>query len=123
MTTYIDITGSNIKTGPWIHKVSTKAFTFKTVNGIRFAITENNYYLDTKADKIRYQFMSCAGCSWKHSYVIYMEVRPNVFVYFIQCTEYDLDMRIKQCSDVYHNYDYPNNFEVDAYINQLQRKV
>jgi len=35
MTTYIDITGSNLKTGPWIYKVSTKAFKFKTVAGIR----------------------------------------------------------------------------------------
>ena len=48
---HIDIQWVNIKTGPWIHTVPAKPFTFLTANHVSFAIVERNYYLDTKGNK------------------------------------------------------------------------
>lgn len=119
---HIDIQGMNIHSGPWIHTRPAKQFKFMEVNGVTFAVTENNYYLDTKKDKIRYQFMSCENCSWKHSYAIYMEVYPGIFAYCIGATEYNLTMYLEKYAKIYKDNDYPNNPSIEEWRKQLTRK-
>jgi len=118
---HIDIQGININFGPWIHTRPAKNFTFMEANGVTFAVTENNYYLDTKVNKIRYHFMDTKGASWDHSYAVYMEVYPGIFAYCIQCTEFDLTNRLNQFAAIYHKNDYANNPAVDEWRKGLKR--
>ena len=119
---HIDIQGNNIKTGPWIHTRPAKNFNFITVNGVEFAVTENNYYLDTKKDKIRSQFMKCDNCSWSHSYHVYMQVYPGIFAYAWACNENGLTEVLERFSKIYHDNDYPNNPAIEEWRKGLIRK-
>jgi len=119
---HIDIQGMNIHTGPWIHTVPATSFKFIEANKVTFAVTERNYYLDTKKDKIRSQFMACDNCSWNHSYAIYMEVYPGIFAYCIGATEDNLTMYLEQYSKIYKDNDYPNNPAIDKWRKELVRK-
>lgn len=125
MTTrkHIDIQGVNIHIGPWIHTRPAKQFKFLETNRIAFAITENNYYLDTKTDKVRYHFMDCTNASWKHSYHVYMEVYPGLFAYCAQADENSLTDTLERYSKVYHENDYSNNPAVNEWRKTLARKA
>ena len=119
---HIDIAGMNIHKGPWIHTRPAKNFTFITANGVEFAVTENNYYLDTKTDKIKYTFQDCAGSSYKHLYCVYMQAYPGIFAFVSTATENGLTDIFERYSKIYHDYDYSNNSEVEAWRISLVRK-
>lgn len=120
---HIDITGLNIHSGPWIHTRPARNFQFITANNVSFAITENNYYLDTKKDKIRYKFNDCSNVSYDHLYYVYMEVRPGIFSVLPRtATPDNLPRLLEQYSEVYHKFDYRNNPQVDVWREDLTRK-
>ena len=119
---HIDIQGMNTHSGPWVHTRPAKQFKFIDANKVTFAITENNYYLDTKKDKIRYQFMSCDNASYSHMYHIYMEVYPGLFAYCSCATEDNLTEILERYSKIYHANDYPNNPQIEEFRKQLIRK-
>jgi hypothetical protein len=120
----IDIQGMNMNTGPWIHTRPAKQFRIIEHNGVTFAVTENNYFLDTKKDKIRFQFMKCDQCSWKHSYHIYMEVFPGLFAFCSSAIDTDdgLNIALERYSKIYHDNNYPDNPDVEEFRKQLTRK-
>lgn len=119
---HIDIQGMNIHSGPWVHTRSAKQFKFIEANRVTFAVTENNYYLDTKADKIRYHFMDCKNASYEHMYHVYMQVYPGLFAFCTSATEDSLTETLERYSKIYHDNDYSNNQQVDAWRQALIRK-
>jgi hypothetical protein len=119
---YIDISGNNIKTGPWIHTRPAKNFKFIESNKVTFAITENNYYLDTKKDKVRYSFMNCDNASYDHLYHVYMQVYPGLFAFTRSATDNNLTNIMERYSKIYHDNDYSNNTAIEVWRKQLLRK-
>lgn len=119
---HIDIAGLNIHKGPWIHTRPAKNFKFMTANGVEFAITENNYYLDTKTDKIRYTFQDCTGSSYKHLYCVYMQVYPGIFAFCSTAGDDGLTDVMNRFAKIYHDMDYPNNPDVEEWRISLIRK-
>jgi len=119
---HIDISNHNINVGPWIHTRPAKNFKFVEANKVTFAITENNYYVDTTKDKIRYNFMACDNASYEHLYAVYMQVYPGVFAYATTATEDTLPAELERYSKIYLENDYPNNPDVEEWRKQLTRK-
>lgn len=120
---HIDITGFNINAGAWIHTRPAKNFTFTQVNGVNFAVTENNYYLCTKSDKVRCKTMKVGQASYKHLYHVYMEVYPGIFADLPRtATENSLTEVLEYFSKIYHDQDYANKPDVETWRKQLQRK-
>lgn len=119
---HIDIAGMNFYKGPWIHTRPANNFKFIVANGVEFAITENNYYLDTKTDKIKYIFQDCTNASYKHLYGVYMQVYPGIFAYVSIATENNLSDVMTRYAKIYHDMDYPNNPDVETWRTSLVRK-
>lgn len=117
---HIDIQGMSIKTGPWIHTVPAKPFTFLTADRVSFAIVERNYYLDTKTNKIKYQKTDCTMASYKHLYSVYMEVYPGLFAFTETATETSITTVLNKYSKIYHENDYSNNPAVNTWREQLK---
>lgn len=78
------------KNQPWAATIPTSALhTTGTANGIKYATTRRNYFLDTAKNKLRYQTMSCEGASYNLLVDIYMEVpdHPGLYVFTSIATE------------------------------------
>lgn len=73
--------------GFWAKTVNAEFFTFMEKDGLQFAYTERNYYLDTREDKVRFETMAVGQASYKHLYDLYVQVNSNHWHHVGICTD------------------------------------
>lgn len=99
---HIDISAQHkLKTGEfvqWVKTIPAHNFNFITANGVNFAITERNYYLDQIREIIRSKFMDCSNASYNHMYALYAEVYPGIFAYAGVTSENELTEKLERQS-------------------------
>lgn len=87
----------------WIATIPTNSLNILTVNGINMVTTNRNYYLDTKAMKVRYETMSTEGASYDILLDIYVEFYPGIYIAYSIATENNITDKLQDAAEATKN--------------------
>lgn len=100
---HIDIVNSAKVNGEiinWVATIPSKHLRTCTVDGYTIITTNRNYYLDTKAMKVRYQTMTTENASYDSLVDVYVEVYPGLYYPFGVATENNITDKLQSAAKV-----------------------